>query len=157
MLPTKIAVIGAGSASFGLNTVAALLGSQRLRGSHVALVDRNVETLALMARLAERLNREWDAQMTITSHTHHVGTVTQAIHRVAPRARIARVQFEPAVGAVLLAYDALGIAVNEDMVHNLAQTAPGPEFFSTHAGEPSRQDPACHSERSEESPTQAAS
>jgi len=69
-----------------------------------------------------------------------VDTVTQAIHRVAPRARIARVQFEPAVGAVLLAYDALGMAVSEDMVHNLAQTAPGPEFFSTHAGEPPGQE-----------------
>jgi hypothetical protein len=31
MWPTKIVVIGAGSASFGLNTVAALLGSPRLR------------------------------------------------------------------------------------------------------------------------------
>jgi N-acetylglucosamine kinase-like BadF-type ATPase len=80
-----------------------------------------------------------------------VDTVTQAIHRLAPRARIARVQFEPAVGAVLLAYDALGLVVGEEMYDNLAQTAPAPEFFSTHAGEPSRSDPACHSERSEES------
>ena len=30
MLPTKIVVIGAGSASFGLNTIAALLKSKRL-------------------------------------------------------------------------------------------------------------------------------
>ena len=99
MLPTKIAVIGAGSASFGLNTVAALLGSQRLRGSHVALVDRNAETLALMRRLAERLNREWDAQMTITSHTHHAealdGThfVVSAIE-VPPREKLWRSDYE---------------------------------------------------------------
>jgi alpha-galactosidase len=71
MLPTKIVVIGAGSASFGLDTVADLMGSERLRGSHIALVDRNAKTLALMARLAERLNREWDSGMTITAHTHH--------------------------------------------------------------------------------------
>jgi alpha-galactosidase len=71
MLPTKIVVIGAGSAIFGLNTVSALLGSPRLRGSRLALVDRNAETLALMARLAERLNAEWDAGMSITGHTHH--------------------------------------------------------------------------------------
>ncbi|MEA3334959.1 MAG: hypothetical protein U9R25_03560 [Chloroflexota bacterium] len=71
MLPTKIVAIGAGSAIFGLNTVAALMGSERLRGSHLALVDRNAETLALITRLAERLNREWDAEMTISAHTHH--------------------------------------------------------------------------------------
>ena len=59
MLPTKIAIIGAGSAIFGLNSLAALMNSQRLRGSHIALVDQNTETLALVARLAERLNREW--------------------------------------------------------------------------------------------------
>jgi alpha-galactosidase len=57
MLPTKVVIIGAGSASFGLNTVSALIGSKRLQGSHLALVDRNAETLALMFRLAERLNR----------------------------------------------------------------------------------------------------
>ena len=71
MLPTKIVIIGAGSAIFGLNSLAALLNSQRLAGSHLALVDQNTETLALVTRLAERLNREWDAQMTLSTHTHH--------------------------------------------------------------------------------------
>jgi alpha-galactosidase len=71
MLPTKIVVIGAGSAIFGLNTVAALMGSERLRGSQLALVDRNAETLALIARLARRLNREWGAEMDVITHTHH--------------------------------------------------------------------------------------
>ena len=54
MLPTKIVIIGAGSASFGLNTVGALLRSERLRGSHIALVDRNAEALAPIAHLAQR-------------------------------------------------------------------------------------------------------
>jgi len=71
MLPTKVVVIGAGSAIFGLNTVAALMGSKRLRGSQLALVDQNVDTLSLIARLADRLNCEWDAQMNITIYTHH--------------------------------------------------------------------------------------
>ncbi len=71
MLPTKIVVIGAGSASFGLNTLAALVRSERLRSSHLALVDLNAESLALVRRLAERLNREWDADMTITTHARH--------------------------------------------------------------------------------------
>ena len=61
MPPTKIVVIGAGSASFGLNTVAALLSSEQLRGSHIALVDRNAEMLGLMAGLAGRITREGDA------------------------------------------------------------------------------------------------
>lgn len=71
MLPTKIVVIGAGSASFGLNTISALLKSKRLRGSHLALVDRNRERVHLMSRLAARLNQAWGAAMTITTHTHH--------------------------------------------------------------------------------------
>jgi alpha-galactosidase len=99
MSPTKIVVIGAGSASFGLNTVASLMGSRRLSGSHLALVDRNADALALMARLAERLNREWDAQMSISTHTHH-GTalegaafVVSAIE-VPPREKLWRSDYE---------------------------------------------------------------
>jgi alpha-galactosidase len=71
MLPTKIVVVGAGSASFGLNTLAALLRSERLRGSRLALVDQNEETLASVMRLADRLNREWQAHMLLTAHTHY--------------------------------------------------------------------------------------
>jgi alpha-galactosidase len=70
-LPTKIVVIGAGSASFGENTLAALMRSQRLRGSSLALVDRNPSSLDIVKRLAERLNREWDCQMSITAHAQH--------------------------------------------------------------------------------------
>lgn len=78
MLPTKIVVIGAGSASFGLNTISALLKSSRLRGSHLALVDRNQERVQLMSRLAARLNRAWGAEMTITTHTHHTTALPDA-------------------------------------------------------------------------------
>ncbi len=70
-LPTKIVVIGAGSASFGENTLAALMRSRKLRGSKLALVDRNTETLEVVRRLAGRLNREWDSGITISSHSHH--------------------------------------------------------------------------------------
>lgn len=71
MSNVKIVLIGAGSASFGLNTLSALLRSEQLRGSHIALVDRNAAALDLMTRLAQRLNRAWDAEMTISSHMHH--------------------------------------------------------------------------------------
>jgi alpha-galactosidase len=99
MLPTKIVVIGAGSAIFGLNTVSALMGSQRLRGSHLVLVDRNADSLALITRLAERLNREWHAEMTISSHTHHAEAldgaqfVVSAIE-VPPREKLWRSDYE---------------------------------------------------------------
>ena len=65
ILPTKITVIGAGSASFGENTLSAIMRSKKLKGSALALVDRNAETLDIVHRLASRLNREWDAQFTI--------------------------------------------------------------------------------------------
>src|SRR5512138_2871721 len=70
-LPTKITVIGAGSASFGENTLSAIMRSKSLCGSSLALVDRNADSLDIVNRLAVRLNREWDAQFTITAHTDH--------------------------------------------------------------------------------------
>jgi len=70
-LPTKIVVIGAGSASFGENTLSALLRSKKLRGSTLALVDRNANSLDIVHRLANRLNSEWDAKFGISAHTHH--------------------------------------------------------------------------------------
>ena len=70
-LPTKIVVTGAGSAQFGENTLSALMRSKKLRGSQIALVDRNPSSLDIVKRLGERLNREWDAQMTIRAHPHH--------------------------------------------------------------------------------------
>ena len=60
-----------------------------------------------------------------------VDTVTQGIHRVAPRAQIVRARFEPAVGALLLAFDACGIAVDAAVYHNLEETAPPPSFYAT--------------------------
>ncbi|HEX6270388.1 MAG TPA: hypothetical protein VFZ43_09145 [Anaerolineales bacterium] len=70
-LPTKITVIGAGSAIFGENTLSAILRSKKLRGSTLALVDRNAGNLDIVHRLAERLNREWESQMNITAHSNH--------------------------------------------------------------------------------------
>ena len=99
MVSTKVVIIGAGSASFGLNTLAALLASHKLRGSHMALVDRNAETLALVSKLAERLNREWAANMTITAHTHHqealsgAAFVVQSIE-VPPREKLWQSDYE---------------------------------------------------------------
>lgn len=97
--PTKITVIGAGSASFGENTLSALLRSKKLRGSTLALVDRNAQSLDIVHRLANRLNREWDAKFTITAHTHHrdalegADFVVSAIE-VGPREELWKSDFE---------------------------------------------------------------
>ena len=70
-LPTKITVMGAGSASFGENTLSAIMRSKRLKGSTLALVDRNTDSLDIVHRLANRLNVEWDAGFVLTAHTNH--------------------------------------------------------------------------------------
>lgn len=75
-LPTKITVIGAGSAIFGENTLSAIMRSKKLRGSTLALVDRNPGSLEIVHRLADRLNREWDAQFVITAHTDHCAALS---------------------------------------------------------------------------------
>lgn len=96
---TKITVIGAGSASFGENTLAAIMRSKKLRGTTLALVDRNAESLDIVQRLANRLNREWDSRFTITSHTHHCDAldganfVVSAIE-VGPREELWKSDFE---------------------------------------------------------------
>jgi alpha-galactosidase len=98
-LPTIITVIGAGSASFGENTLAALLHSEKLRGSALRLVDRNATSLDVVYRLANRLNAEWHAQMNISAHTHHEDAldgaqfVVSAIE-VGPREELWRKDFE---------------------------------------------------------------
>jgi alpha-galactosidase/6-phospho-beta-glucosidase family protein len=76
--PTRIVVIGAGSASFGENTLSAILRSKKLRGSSLALVDHNPEILEVVKKLADRLNREWDANFTITAHSHHLEALENA-------------------------------------------------------------------------------
>ncbi len=69
MTPVKIVIIGAGSASFGLNSLATLLREPTLCGSTLALVDTNAAGLALVRRLAERMNADWNAGLTIESST----------------------------------------------------------------------------------------
>ncbi len=70
-LPTKIVVIGAGSASFGENTLSALMRSPKLKGCSLSLVDRNSRSLDIVYRLAQRLNLEWNSDINISAYTHH--------------------------------------------------------------------------------------
>jgi len=63
-----------------------------------------------------------------------IDTITQEVHREAPKAQIVRARFEPVIGSVLLTYDALKISVTETMYANLASTMPDSEFFNTANG-----------------------
>ena len=69
MKTPKVVIIGAGSAVFGLTTLATLVRSPRLRGGTLGLVDLEADGLALITALARRLNREWEAGLTIESAT----------------------------------------------------------------------------------------
>ncbi len=72
MTQTKIVLIGAGSASFGVNTLADLFAQRaHLRGSHIALCDVDGARLAHITRLAERMNAATDADFHITSATDY--------------------------------------------------------------------------------------
>ncbi len=67
--PPKIVVIGAGSAIFGLGALSTIVQHPAMKGAQLALCDINAEGLAVIHKLADIMNRAWDAQMTITSST----------------------------------------------------------------------------------------
>ncbi len=70
MSKTKLVIVGAGSTSFGVNTLADIFNQRdQFRGSTIALCDVNAERLARMARLAERMNAATDAQFKIECAT----------------------------------------------------------------------------------------
>jgi alpha-galactosidase len=68
----NIVLIGAGSTSFGVNTLADLFGlREELGGSHIALCDVNGARLARMTRLAEQMNESTGAGFRIASATDY--------------------------------------------------------------------------------------
>jgi alpha-galactosidase len=69
MKRAKIVVIGAGSASFGLTNLGAILRTPELRGSELCLVDIDEKGLEWITKLAKRINDEWGAGFTIKSST----------------------------------------------------------------------------------------
>ena len=67
--PPKIVVIGAGSAIFGLGALSTIIQHPAMKGAELALCDINADGLAVSHKLAEMMNRAWDAEMRITSST----------------------------------------------------------------------------------------
>jgi len=68
-MATKISLIGAGSASFGLKTLYDIARSQELHGSTVALIDVNEEKLNIMQKVAKRLNKHFKSDLKIEAST----------------------------------------------------------------------------------------
>ncbi len=68
MRATKIVLIGAGSASFGLGTIGDIINTPGFKGSTVSLVDINREALETIATLARKMNEAAGAGLTI-EHT----------------------------------------------------------------------------------------
>ena len=66
----KIVIIGAGSASFGLETLSGLMTQEKLRGSTLSLVDINETNLQMIAALAKQANTHWQSNMTIEATTN---------------------------------------------------------------------------------------
>ena len=69
MRKPKIVVIGAGSASFGLTNLGAILRTEELHGGTLCLCDLNEEGLEQIYRLAQRINGEWGSGMEIQAST----------------------------------------------------------------------------------------
>lgn len=63
-----------------------------------------------------------------------IDTISQEVQRAAPRAVIVRPQFEPVVGSLLMAYDAVQLRVTLEMYQKLKKSVPAKEFFDTADG-----------------------
>jgi alpha-galactosidase len=65
----KIVLIGAGSATFGLETVGNIFKSETLKGSHIVLHDINADALAKVAKLVNQARVIDDLPFTISATT----------------------------------------------------------------------------------------
>ncbi|MFX0093306.1 MAG: hypothetical protein ACFFBD_16240 [Candidatus Hodarchaeota archaeon] len=75
----KIAVIGAGSASFGLETLAGIMNHSALKGgATLCLVDINKDNLKAITALAKQVNQEWDSKIEILSTNNRKEVLTDA-------------------------------------------------------------------------------
>jgi len=142
-----ITVIGAGSASFGENTLSAILRSKKLKGSTLRLVDRNAQSLDIVHRLARRLNREWDSGFNLSAHAHHRDAldgahfVVSAIE-VGPREELWRSDFEIPIkyglrqpyaengGPGGFAHAARNIGPVMEIAHDMEQACPDAWFIN---------------------------
>lgn len=65
----KIVLIGAGSAQFGFGTLGDIFSSSLLKGSHIALVDIDGETLSRVYKAAQTFVEAHCLDFTLSAHT----------------------------------------------------------------------------------------
>jgi alpha-galactosidase len=145
--PPKIVVLGAGSAIFGLGSLATMLQSPRLKGARLALVDTDEEALATMTKLANIMNEAWDAQMKITSSTNRVDVLPGANFvivsiQVGPRETVwemdwkiplrhgVRQPYAENGGPGALAHTARNLPVILDIAHDMERLCPDAWYFN---------------------------
>ncbi|MEM1570272.1 MAG: alpha-glucosidase/alpha-galactosidase [Candidatus Bathyarchaeia archaeon] len=68
-MEVKISLVGAGSASFGLETLRDIVSTEELHGGTIALIDIDEGKLKTMAKVAERFNEYFKANLKIESFT----------------------------------------------------------------------------------------
>lgn len=69
MSSPHIALVGAGSASFGLDAVVGILRTPALHGAHLSLIDTDGDALEQLAAVARRLSDRWNAGAEIAADT----------------------------------------------------------------------------------------
>ncbi|MDT8306202.1 MAG: hypothetical protein RRC07_09715 [Anaerolineae bacterium] len=95
----NIVIIGAGSASFGPNTIATLIASPNLHGSRLGLVDRDGAALQRVQAVAEKMNEAWNAHMDVRASTERRDLLGGADFvivsiEVSPREKLWRLDWE---------------------------------------------------------------
>lgn len=78
MEKTKVTIIGAGSAVFGLSTLVGILRHPDLRGIELFLHDINEEGLRKIHQLAEKMNQAFGSEVTVKSSTHRASALEGA-------------------------------------------------------------------------------
>ncbi|MEM2850087.1 MAG: alpha-glucosidase/alpha-galactosidase, partial [Candidatus Bathyarchaeia archaeon] len=68
-MEVKISLVGAGSASFGLETLRDIVSAEELHGGTIALIDIDEGKLKTMTKVAERLNEYFKANLKVESFT----------------------------------------------------------------------------------------
>ncbi|MDP6943504.1 MAG: hypothetical protein QF464_05090, partial [Myxococcota bacterium] len=64
-----IALVGAGSASFGLDAIVGILRTPALHGARLSLIDTDGPALAQLTAVARRLSVHWDAGVEVVADT----------------------------------------------------------------------------------------
>ena len=75
----KIVIIGAGSASFGLENLSGIISHENLKEeTQLTLVDTDKNNLKTITALADRIKSEWNSNIDISSTTDRKETSRKA-------------------------------------------------------------------------------